>query len=325
MVTATVIVQCSPPAEDVACDMGSESTIPDNISWTPSVRSIGTLVSGTSHSTKYHLGTRSGSLRDDDMRSEVPTISESIADLQDLQEIEQRRTGHAAELGWHRSTSSAPLCPPRSPDSEPHLGSSPKSSCAQIPAFGLRSWSDHSHASSSTLTIDNRPHPLAPINSSPSTAGFSSEYTSLAAADRSDVPTIRDDMSTVSAPSEICVNFAGVANDRNNDGDSSTDQMQDGSQRSQPSSRGIGASPVTGDHSGVSGPSVHEAELAAGSGSRKKRALKPGELTRAASCPGNQRPFWSTLRPGLSRCSDHGQGPTFADPIFGSDKGVDQT
>eukprot|EP00416_Gambierdiscus_australes_P043169 CAMPEP_0171098838 /NCGR_PEP_ID=MMETSP0766_2-20121228/49646_1 /TAXON_ID=439317 /ORGANISM="Gambierdiscus australes, Strain CAWD 149" /LENGTH=342 /DNA_ID=CAMNT_0011558299 /DNA_START=116 /DNA_END=1142 /DNA_ORIENTATION=- len=108
------------------------------------------------HSSKYHFSTKRGGLSDD-LQSDVPAISESIADLDDL-----------SELGNDRSFTA----------------------------------------------IDNRQHPLAPLSgtshcddrrSSCSRISMSPVYGDLGGC--SDVPSIRDDCSVTSAPSEICLSF----------------------------------------------------------------------------------------------------------------------
>lgn len=134
------------------------------VSQSPSVRS---MVSGVTslhslHSMKYHI--KRNAMNDE--LSDVPTITESIADMEDLQEL---------------------VC---------------TSPTASLPI---------SRSERQPTVIDNRQHPLAPLPSTTSLDSFDSRLSlSPAFGDLggcSDVPSIRDDASVASAPSEICLSF----------------------------------------------------------------------------------------------------------------------
>lgn len=159
----------------------ARETVDDNASvCSSSVRSGRTTVSSTfaPHGVIRFSSKSDGRARGgggpDDLMSDVPTISESIADMQDL-----------AELGRTDS----------------HL-------------LGAEHRSNHFHSTWSTQTtvIDHRPHPLAPAFSSNATeAGLTSDSRDLCVGDLgvcSDIPSVCDAMSThSSATSEIVVTF----------------------------------------------------------------------------------------------------------------------
>jgi hypothetical protein len=114
----------------------------------------------------------------DDLKSDVPTIAESggIADMQDFSDL------HSEVSGKHHSTASSNL-----------FSSKGSKEFQATPAFFL----------------DTRMHLLGVVCVSPSMQE-STDSQSCAVGDLggcSDVPSVRDDASVASAPSEICVSF----------------------------------------------------------------------------------------------------------------------
>lgn len=124
----------------------------------------------------------------DDIHSDVPTIAESIADMQDL-----------LELGNVRS--------------EPARASSLTPSCYSVGSGGQCSGSGVGLTGPDDLplpmVIDNRPHPLAPSMCGAADRMTESSHGALVGdlGVLSDVPSVRDDMSVCSAASEIIVTF----------------------------------------------------------------------------------------------------------------------
>lgn len=174
------------------CDETKNSTADDSsltgtISRPPSACSFRSgctsLHSHYSHSTRHYYRSKRSSMGSDDLQSDVPTISESIADMQDLQELGMSRTSEYASM-------------------------SPTSSQTAI----NRGFTTYGMSSAPTSTmIDCRQHPLAPININPTPSSLDSHVSMNAAIGDlgccSDVPSVRDDMSVASAHSEICVSF----------------------------------------------------------------------------------------------------------------------
>lgn len=123
-----------------------------------------------------------------DLRSDVPTIAETIADMQDFQDLAP-------------CTRTSSLCSGRSSkggsenndDSNPNL--TPRHSKEGL-FGGSGSYEPHK------ISIDSRMHPLAVINDMSSCSPAVGDLGT-----HSEVPSIRDDMSVTSAPSEICVSF----------------------------------------------------------------------------------------------------------------------
>jgi len=127
----------------------------------------------------------------DDIQSDVPTIAESIADMQDL-----------LELGNVRSE---PIRASPTSSMNPAGGGSGSGS-----GLGLTLPQDDIFLSSppqTTTVIDNRPHPLAP----PMYPDRQTESSHNALVGdlgvMSDVPSVRDDVSISSAASDIVVTF----------------------------------------------------------------------------------------------------------------------
>lgn len=161
-------VKDGPGTSDAMCssrrsDQEDSVSIADTgtvVSQSPSLRSYvssGVTSLHSLHSSKYHLSSKRTTVGDD-LLSDVPAISESIADMDDLKEL--------------------------------------RMDCSQ------------------TL-IDNRQHPLAPFSAASSCCSWGDSSMSPVFADlgaSSDVPSIRDDASIASGPSEICMSFRGTRN-----------------------------------------------------------------------------------------------------------------
>lgn len=148
-----------------------EATNCNSISPSPSVHSC--VGSGPSLHSSMTARDRyfQGHSFSDDLKSDVPTIAESIADMQDFADLQAPNVGlHSA-----RSTLSS-------------------SGSKESPGFFL----------------DTRMHPLGVVCSSPLSEKSDSQCCTVDDRDLggcSDVPTIRDDASVASAPSEICMSF----------------------------------------------------------------------------------------------------------------------
>lgn len=155
--------------EDRRCQEDSQSTL--------SVPSVRSFISGvtTLHSAKYsyqYHGRRKSSI--DDQLSDVPTISESIADMLDLQEL-------GPSAGDLDSPSGGDFCP------KAHEAAA---------------------SSSSAVFIDNRLHPLAPYSCPGRAYSFDSHGHRSILSDlgrMSDVKTSRSDASVASA--ETCLSI----------------------------------------------------------------------------------------------------------------------
>mmetsp|Transcript_144692 Transcript_144692/g.360660 ORF Transcript_144692/g.360660 Transcript_144692/m.360660 type:complete len:302 (-) Transcript_144692:428-1333(-) len=200
---------------DPRCDMDDIESLASSAG-----RTISSYVSAV---TSRHMFPRNyRSERPDDMQSDVPTIAESIADMQDL-----------IELGNTRS--------------EP-LRSSPTSTlnCQGGSGSGLTFAQEESLFASmaaTTMIVDNRPHPLAPMSCSEPQAESSHAAIVGDLGVLSDVPSIRDDMSISSAASDIVVTFPP--------GSSSFTGL--GSTTPTTSERGPGSSTPTSSSRGTSG------------------------------------------------------------------------
>lgn len=172
------------PVDEDGDGVGSLSPSPSLRTTLTSNTSIPSLQTGFSSacgssSFRYHY---KGALCDD-LRSDVPTIAESIADMQDFQDL--------------------PPCP----------RSQSMISTHSHPADGTRTpRTSGSNRFEPISTIDSREHPLAVqfVEKSSMCSSTDSQFGTAAIGDlgsQSDVPSIRDDMSVTSAPSEICVSF----------------------------------------------------------------------------------------------------------------------
>jgi len=119
----------------------------------------------------------------DDLRSDVPTIAESIADMQDFQDLPILTASASGRF----------------------------SSCSSVSEEDRhRAVASHtprgSNVSSATI-IDTRMHPLAVMSGCSGADTQSCNPTVGDLGGCSDVPSLRDDMSVTSAPSDICVSF----------------------------------------------------------------------------------------------------------------------
>jgi len=145
-------------------------------------RTISSYVSGKSTLySKQHLHSKSA--RSDDMQSDVPTIAESIADMQDLIELCGSSSNHFMS-------------------SERNQGGS--FGFGSIGSFGIEPTLDFGPM------IDNRPHPLAPAHLCIESMTEASQGTVVGMSDlglMSDVPSMRDDISISSSADEIQVLF----------------------------------------------------------------------------------------------------------------------
>jgi len=157
----------------------------DRISHTSSAgRTIGTYVSGMS--TLYSRQHLHKSARSDDMQSDVPTIAESIADMQDLVELCGNSTNFMS--------------------SDRNQGGSGSFGFGSFGSVGIEPQLDFGPM------IDNRPHPLAPVHLCIESMTEGSQGTVLGMSDlglMSDVPSIHDDISNCSSADEIMVLFPG--------------------------------------------------------------------------------------------------------------------
>merc|ERR1719195_1997648 len=114
-----------------------DSSLTGTVSRPPSASSFRSgCTSLHSHSTRHFYRSKRSSMGSEDLQSDVPTISESIADMQDLQELGMSRTSEYASM-------------------------SPTSSVTGV-SRGIATYG-MSSAPASTM-IDCRQHPLAPIN-----------------------------------------------------------------------------------------------------------------------------------------------------------------
>lgn len=155
-----------------------------SLSRSPSLHSCITSVPSL-HSHSRYSAYKGGSFSDD-LKSDVPTIAESIADMQDFADLPVG--------GYSRATDDT---------------------ISVLPQRSFRSSSGSAISRDSNTMIDSRLHPLGVLASaaSPSYSSTMSESQSSSRAavgdlgGVSDVPSVRDDMSVASAPSEICVSF----------------------------------------------------------------------------------------------------------------------
>jgi len=153
---------------------------------TPSVSRSPSLHSCITSVPSLHSGAwryKGGSFSDD-LKSDVPTIAESIADMQDFADL---------PIGGYARATDDPI--------------------AMLQTRSLRASGGSSNNSS--MVIDTRLHPLGVVVCATSPAYSSSMSESQGSGNPavgdlggvSDVPSVRDDMSVASAPSEICVSF----------------------------------------------------------------------------------------------------------------------
>lgn len=157
--------------EDATGSAGTPS-----LSRSPSLHSIITSVPSL-HSGAWRY---KGSSFSDDLKSDVPTIAESIADMQDFADL---------QIGGYSRATDDPIAMLQTRSLRPSGGSS-----------------------NNGIMIDTRLHPLGVVNSPAysSTMSESQGSGNPTIGDLggiSDVPSVRDDMSVASAPSEICVSF----------------------------------------------------------------------------------------------------------------------
>lgn len=159
----------------------------DNLSLASSACTIGSLPSNRTSLLSARLHHRRGS--NDDLLSEVPTITESVADMQELSDMLSYKSGRCPCGGM---SSSCVHCA-----ANIVMRDSPHKS------------SEHGGGMSAGFTlVDNRPHPLAPVS-------FYSDAESLQTNPGTmdmgydDVASVRDDNSIVSAASDICVTIIG--------------------------------------------------------------------------------------------------------------------
>jgi len=206
-------------------DLSPSPSVHTSHSHVTSIASIPSLQTGfssthTGGSVRYYF---KGSLFPDDTRSDVPTISESIADMQDFHDLPP--TGARTSLSstqslydedhhgtWTPKGSASSACSVTHGASSASLRST--DSYASASALSIDSPAHRTIWSSSptAVSIDSRAHPLAVLSCSNSSTQSHSDSQSCHPAvgdlgTGSDVPSIRDDMSVTSAPSEICVSF----------------------------------------------------------------------------------------------------------------------
>lgn len=114
-----------------------------------------------------------GSSFSDDLRSDVPTIAESIADMQDFADLQVSNRNYTSDGD---SVGHGAQCTPRG-----------------------------SKDASTGYSIDARMHPLGVMSDKTDSQSCMAAVGDLGGC--SDVPSVRDDQSVTSAPSEICVSF----------------------------------------------------------------------------------------------------------------------
>lgn len=180
-----------PPYCSYGCDDDDNASVRSVMS----VRTGSSVPSALGSHSKYQVISRRIS---DDLQSDIPTIAESIADMQDLECLTPARTLSKGPLSMGHLSPSL---------SSEHSGRWP----SLLKGSEEDSWL--SLASTATTTIDNRPHPLAPsglglyeqVSAAP-TPVYLSDLGAI-----SDVPSCNDDSSedplSEDIEGDICVTF----------------------------------------------------------------------------------------------------------------------